>query len=77
MAEQNSDGGDEMAFSKKKKLKTEAADTPQLPEENEILTMKGITKDYVMGEEVSHVLKGIDLTVTRGEFLGSRPLRFR
>lgn len=69
MAEQNIDGGDEMAFSKKKKLKTEAADTPQLPEENEILTMKGITKDYVMGEEVSHVLKGIDLTVTRGEFL--------
>ncbi len=31
--------------------------------------MKGITKDYVMGAEVSHVLKGIDLEVERGEFL--------
>lgn len=34
-----------------------------------ILSMRGITKDYVMGSEVSHVLKGIDLDVNRGEFL--------
>ncbi len=34
-----------------------------------ILQMRGITKDYVMGEEISHVLKGIDLEVKRGEFL--------
>ncbi|MCR4588240.1 MAG: ABC transporter ATP-binding protein [Lachnospiraceae bacterium] len=34
-----------------------------------MLRMKGITKDYVMGAEVSHVLKGIDLEVERGEFL--------
>lgn len=34
-----------------------------------ILYMKGITKDYQLGNEVSHVLKGIDLTVNRGEFL--------
>ncbi len=34
-----------------------------------ILKMTGITKDYVMGEETSHVLKGIDLEVERGEFL--------
>lgn len=39
------------------------------PEENEILKMTGITKDYQMGDEVSHILKGIDLTVERGEFL--------
>lgn len=39
------------------------------PKDGEILKMVGITKDYVMGDEVSHVLKGIDLTVQKGEFL--------
>ena len=34
-----------------------------------ILHMEGITKEYDMGEEVSVVLKGIDLEVRRGEFL--------
>ncbi|MBR2951092.1 MAG: ABC transporter ATP-binding protein [Lachnospiraceae bacterium] len=31
--------------------------------------MKGIEKEYLVGGEVSRVLKGIDLTVDRGEFL--------
>ncbi len=35
----------------------------------EILTMRGITKVYQLGEESSQVLNGIDLTVERGEFL--------
>lgn len=34
-----------------------------------ILDMKGIVKEYIVGGEVSTVLKGIDLTVERGEFL--------
>ncbi|MBP7349686.1 MAG: ABC transporter ATP-binding protein [Butyrivibrio sp.] len=34
-----------------------------------MLSMTGITKDYVLGDEVAHVLKGIDLTVRKGEFL--------
>ncbi|WP_278045063.1 ABC transporter ATP-binding protein [Lachnoclostridium sp. Marseille-P6806] len=34
-----------------------------------ILEMRGITKDYVLGEETSHVLKGISLDVRQGEFL--------
>ncbi|MCI6020821.1 MAG: ABC transporter ATP-binding protein [[Bacteroides] pectinophilus] len=34
-----------------------------------MLTMKNIVKEYVMGDEVSRVLKGIDLTVEEGEFL--------
>lgn len=34
-----------------------------------ILKMKGITKEYVLGDEVSKVLKGIDLEVYKGEFL--------
>lgn len=34
-----------------------------------ILTMQDIVKEYVVGGEVSTVLKGIDLTVNRGEFL--------
>ena len=38
-------------------------------EEREILSMKGIVKEYNMGDEVSQVLKGIDLTVNEGEFL--------
>lgn len=35
----------------------------------EILTMKNIVKEYVMGDEISRVLKGIGLTVEEGEFL--------
>lgn len=35
----------------------------------EILNMKNIVKEYCMGDEVSVVLKGIDLTVYEGEFL--------
>lgn len=35
----------------------------------EILNMKGIVKEYTIGEEVSRVLKGIDLSVNEGEFL--------
>lgn len=35
----------------------------------EILTMKNIVKEYVMGDEISRVLKGIDLMVEEGEFL--------
>ncbi len=35
----------------------------------EILSMKNITKVYQMGEEENVVLKGIDLTVSEGEFL--------
>ncbi|MCR4904220.1 MAG: ABC transporter ATP-binding protein [Butyrivibrio sp.] len=38
-------------------------------QKEEILRMHGIIKDYYVGGEVSRVLKGIDLTVTRGEFL--------
>ena len=34
-----------------------------------ILVMRGITKDYLVGEETSHVLKGVNLTVDKGEFL--------
>ncbi|MDD5940697.1 MAG: ABC transporter ATP-binding protein [Lachnospiraceae bacterium] len=35
----------------------------------EILRMQNICKDYVMGDEIQHVLKNIDLTVDEGEFL--------
>lgn len=38
-------------------------------EEREILSMKGIVKEYDMGGEISKILKGIDLTVNEGEFL--------
>ena len=38
-------------------------------ENRTILTMKGIVKQYMVGGEVSTVLKGIDLTVEEGEFL--------
>ncbi|MBQ7839155.1 MAG: ABC transporter ATP-binding protein [Lachnospiraceae bacterium] len=34
-----------------------------------ILTMRGIEKEYIVGGEVSSVLKGIDLEVKKGEFL--------
>ena len=38
-------------------------------EKRTILTMKGIVKQYMVGGEVSTVLKGINLTVEEGEFL--------
>ena len=38
-------------------------------EKRTILTMNGIVKQYMVGGEVSTVLKGIDLTVEEGEFL--------
>ena len=38
-------------------------------EKRTILTMKGIVKQYMVGGEISTVLKGIDLTVEEGEFL--------
>jgi putative ABC transport system ATP-binding protein len=34
-----------------------------------LIEMKGITKDYEMGEAAVHALRGIDLEVTGGEFL--------
>lgn len=34
-----------------------------------ILTMKDIVKEYIVGGEVSRVLKGVSLDVSRGEFL--------
>lgn len=36
---------------------------------NTILYMKDIVKEYIVGGEVSKVLKGIDMTVEKGEFL--------
>ncbi len=44
---------------------------PKMPdgERRKILSMKGIVKEYQMGDETSVVLKGIDLDVYEGEFL--------
>ncbi len=36
---------------------------------DDILTARGIIKDYRDGDRVAHVLRGIDLSVRRGEFL--------
>ena len=37
--------------------------------DNIIVTMKNIVKEYIVGGEVSRVLKGISLNVSKGEFL--------
>lgn len=37
--------------------------------DNIIVTMKDIVKEYIVGGEVSRVLKGISLNVSKGEFL--------
>ena len=39
--------------------------TPQ----NTFLSMRGIVKQYRMGDEISTILRGIDLDITEGEFL--------
>ena len=56
-----------MAFGNRKWKKN--IDRSTRPEGDEILKMVGITKDYPMGGEISHVLKGINLSVNKGEFL--------
>lgn len=38
-------------------------------EEKTVLSMKDICKDYYTGGEVQHVLKNVDLTVKKGEYL--------
>ena len=35
----------------------------------EILSMKNITKSYYLGEEEQVILKGINLSIKRGEFV--------
>ncbi|MEZ4786747.1 MAG: ABC transporter ATP-binding protein [Flavobacterium haoranii] len=34
-----------------------------------IIEIKGITRDFPLGEEIVHVLKGIDLTINKGEYV--------
>ena len=39
---------------------------------NDFLSARGLTKSYVMGKRTLEVLRGVDLTVARGEFLALR-----
>ena len=50
-------------------LKILDADESDVYMAEDILTMNSICKDYDMGGSVLHVLKNIDLTVQKGEFL--------
>jgi putative ABC transport system ATP-binding protein len=34
-----------------------------------IIRTEGLTKDYVLGAEVVHALRGVDVTVNRNEFV--------
>lgn len=38
---------------------------------NDFFKMRGIVKQYQMGNEVQTILKGIDLDIEEGEFLSS------
>ncbi len=40
-----------------------------MPEDNEMITMRNISKTYVIGEEPLHVLKDVSLCVERSDFL--------
>ena len=50
-------------------LKILDADESDIYMAEDILTMNSICKDYDMGGSVLHVLKNVDLTVQKGEFL--------
>ena len=52
-------------------LQAETAVRKESPEQvgDILVSMKGIVKQYQVGGETSTVLKGIDLTVRKGEFL--------
>ena len=34
-----------------------------------IIQIKGITRDFPLGDEIIHVLKGVDLTINKGEYV--------
>ena len=34
-----------------------------------IIDIKGITRDFPLGDEIIHVLKGIDLVINKGEYV--------
>ena len=34
-----------------------------------IIDIKGIKRDFILGSEIVHVLKGIDLTINKGEYV--------
>ncbi len=38
-------------------------------DEQSVISIRGITKDYLMGEETLHVLRGVSLDIQRGEFV--------
>ena len=37
--------------------------------EDKIIEVKALKKDFIVGEMVVHALRGVDLTITRGEFI--------
>jgi len=39
------------------------------PNQDVVIRIEGITKEYVMGESVIHALKGVDLVIRRNEYL--------
>ncbi len=41
----------------------------QNPIASSLITLRGITKEYIMGREVLKVLKGIDLDIAKGEYV--------
>ena len=36
---------------------------------NNVIEMKNITKSYVMGEQVVHALRGVDLVIKRSDYV--------
>ena len=42
---------------------------PQLPKDDVVFRLRGITKTYVMGEVEVHALRGVDFELRRGELL--------
>ncbi len=40
-----------------------------MPAGDVLIEARGLVKDYPMGEEVFHALRGVDITVRRGEFI--------
>src|SRR5213592_2826815 len=60
---------DEIPLSTTAERQAVAAETGAAPEKDWVIVTRGLKRDYDMGGEVVHALRGVDITIRRNEFV--------